>query len=116
MSTQKKNSKQTKKTYSDFIPVCFWRKSPYSRLENLKKGDTVFVEGRISIRSFTSNEKKQWVTEIIGNRVNVFKTKEKMSDMSDLLDLIKSNEDLLEEIKHSDDVVLSESLLSELVH
>lgn len=107
-------SYKTTKAYSEFIPVCFWKPEPFKELASLNKGDTVFVNGRISIRSYEKNNQKKWMTEIIGRYVRVFKLNKEARDINDLLDLIKSNKSLLDEITASDHIQLSDDLSAEL--
>ena len=87
---------------------------PFKELASLNKGDTVFVNGRISIRSYEKNNQKKWMTEIIGRYVRVFKLNKEARDINDLLDLIKSNKSLLDEITASDHIQLSDDLSAEL--
>ena len=91
-------SSKTKQQYSEFIPVCFWKEGDFKELDKLEKGDSVIVNGRVSIHSYEKNNEKKWVTEVIGRYVRVFKLSKETKDMADLLKLIKSNKSLLEEI------------------
>tara|TARA_A100001015_G_C15009660_1_gene722382 strand:+ start:1867 stop:2343 length:477 start_codon:yes stop_codon:yes gene_type:complete len=108
-------SGKTQKQYSEFIPICFWRTTPSKELEKIQKGDTVVVNGRVSIHSYEKNEEKKWVTEVIGTYIRVFKQSKETKDMADLLALIKSNQALLDEIRTSDQIKFSDDLMAELV-
>ena len=108
-------SNRTKQTYSEFIPVCFWKERAFKELEKLKKGDNIFINGRISIHSYEKENQKKWVTEVVGNYVRVFKQKKSTNDMADLLELIKSNKPLLDEITASSQITFSDDLAAELL-
>ncbi len=55
---------------TDFIPVSAWGKLGDTCKENLYQGRKVLVEGRISIRSYTTKTgKKNRLAEIVASRV-----------------------------------------------
>ena len=108
-------SNKTKQVYSEFIPVCFWKNAPYKELEKLQKGDSVIVNGRVSIHSYEKNDQKKWVTEVVGRYVRVFKLNKETKDMADLLLLIKSNKALLDEITASSQITFSDDLMADLI-
>jgi single-strand DNA-binding protein len=108
-------SNKKQKKYSEFIPVCFWKDQPFKELDQLEKGDNVIVNGRVSIHSYEKNNQKKWVTEVIGKYVRVFKQNKETKDMADLLQLIKSNKKLLDEITASSDIMFSDDLTAELL-
>ena len=81
----------------------------------MEKGDSVIVNGRVSIHSYEKNNEKKWVTEVIGKYVRVFKQNKETKDMADLLQLIKSNKKLLDEITASSDIMFSDDLTAELL-
>lgn len=66
-------SKHTKKTTTNFIPVVFWKSTPNQSLINIKKGDTVMVSGRISVRSYIKENQRRWITEVVGRHLSVQK-------------------------------------------
>ncbi|RAP24621.1 hypothetical protein DID73_01435 [Candidatus Marinamargulisbacteria bacterium SCGC AG-343-K17] len=108
-------SGKTKQQYSEFIPVCFWKSEPFKELEKLEKGDSVIVNGRVSIHSYEKNDEKKWATEVIGRYVRVFKLSKETKDMADLVTLIKSNKPLLDEITESNQITFSDDLAAELL-
>ncbi len=108
-------SRKTNKKYSEFIPVCFWKNDPIKELENIQKGDSVVVNGRLSIQSYEKNNETKWITEVVGRYIRVFKLAKETKDMADLLLLIKSNRELLDEITTSSQITFSDDLVAELI-
>lgn len=108
-------SNKKKQKYCEFIPVCFWKDQSFKELDQLEKGDSIIVNGRVSIHSYEKNNEKKWVTEVIGKYVRVFKQNKETKDMADLLQLIKSNKKLLDEITASSDIMFSDDLTAELL-
>ena len=108
-------SMNKKKTYSEFIPVCFWKDAEYKELEKVQKGDTVVINGRVSIHSYEAEDQKKWVTEVVGRYVRVFKRPKETKDMADLLALIKSNKALLDEITTSNQIKFSDDIMADLI-
>ena len=104
-------SHKQKKEYTDFIPVCCWQKYKNKKLDELRKGDTVFVHGRMSTRSYTKNKKKHWITELVGEDYEIIKSK----DISDLLKSLKSNKEVVEAILNDDESEISESFKKRLM-
>ncbi|MEK9727396.1 MAG: single-stranded DNA-binding protein [Candidatus Margulisiibacteriota bacterium] len=107
-------SLKKKQEFSDFIPVAFWRNKPLKELEQLKKGDSVATNGRVSINTYEMDGIKRVSTQLVANYVKVFKLSKETNNMDDLIKLIKSNKELLEAIKSSSDIQLSEAILAEL--
>ena len=108
-------SNKNKKEYSEFIPVCFWKNAPYKELEKVEKGDSVIVNGRVSIHSYEKDDQKRWATEVVGRYIRVFKLNKETKDMADLLRLIKSNKALLAEITASSQITFSDDLMADLI-
>jgi len=55
---------------ADFIPVVAWDKLAEMCGNNLAKGSRVFVQGRLQVRSYeTQDGQKRWVTEVIADLV-----------------------------------------------
>jgi single-strand DNA-binding protein len=52
-----------------FVTIITWNRLAEKVEKNFKKGDMVFVEGRLNIRSYEVDGTKKWVTEIIANDV-----------------------------------------------
>ena len=100
--------------FSDFIPIAFWRSKPSKEVESLKKGDSVVINGRISIKPYEKEGIKRMSIELIANYVKVFKLAKETNNMDDLLKLIKSNSALLEAITNLTDIKLSKNILTEL--
>jgi single-stranded DNA-binding protein len=104
-------SARTQKKYCEFIPISVWRKDTNADLEKLKKGDNIFVSGRIKIESYSNNEgQKKWIMQVVGRYVQIFKVKKGAKDLADLIEMIKSNQALLKEISDSNQISLSTEL------
>ena len=51
---------------TDFIPVCLFGKLAELGRRLLKKGHPVLIWGRLQIRHYDKDDKRHWVTEVIG--------------------------------------------------
>ncbi|MCI1821403.1 MAG: single-stranded DNA-binding protein [Megasphaera sp.] len=61
---------QETRELTDFIPVVAWGNLAETCGNNLAKGSRVFVEGRMSVRSYeTQDGQKRYVTEVVANFV-----------------------------------------------
>ena len=61
---------QEARELTDFIPVVVWGNLAETCGDNLAKGTRVFVEGRLSVRSYeTAEGQKRYVTEVVANFV-----------------------------------------------
>lgn len=61
---------QEQRELTDFIPCVAWGNLAESCGNNLAKGSRVFVEGRISVRSYeTAEAQKRYVTEVVADFV-----------------------------------------------
>ena len=64
------NGSQETRELTDFIPVVAWGNLAETCGNNLAKGNRVFVEGRMSVRSYeTQDGQKRYVTEVVANFV-----------------------------------------------
>jgi single-strand DNA-binding protein len=55
----------------DFIPVVAWERLGEACGNSLTKGQRVFVQGRLQIRSYDGNDgQKKWVSEIVAELVS----------------------------------------------
>lgn len=55
---------------ADFIPVVAWTKLAEMCGNSLSKGSRVFVQGRLQVRSYeTQDGQRRWVTEVIADLV-----------------------------------------------
>jgi len=53
---------------TQFINIVLWRKKAETDANQLKKGDLIYVEGRLVIRSYENKEgQKKYVTEVVAN-------------------------------------------------
>ena len=63
---------QRNKEEVDFIPVVFWDQPAEYLSAYANKGDTIGVEGRISVRKYTdANGNNRTVTEIVADNVQL---------------------------------------------
>lgn len=107
-------SSKKKQEYSEFIPVSFWKSHPNKDLDGLKKGDSVIVNGRLSINPYEKDGIKRVSVEVVANYVKIFKLIKEAKDMDGLLTMITSNQHLLDAVMNSTDIQLSDSLKKEL--
>ena len=62
---------------ADFINIVLWNKPAEIVGNTVTKGQRLLVEGRLQIRSYTSQDgSKRWVTEVIGNQVEFIEKRE----------------------------------------
>jgi len=74
---------QEPRELTDFIPVVAWGNLAETCGNNLAKGTRVFVEGRMSVRSYeTADGQKRYVTEVVANFVAQTMGSEKRSNPS----------------------------------
>ncbi len=60
----------TQNDNADFIPVVAWEKLGETCGSSLSKGQRVFVQGRLQIRSYDGNDgQKKWVSEVVAELV-----------------------------------------------
>lgn len=66
-------NKDVEKT--DFIPVIIWGKKAEMFSKYIKKGDLVWVSGRLQIRSFENPEGvKKYVSEVVANEIQLLES------------------------------------------
>ena len=104
-------SPKKQKEYADFIPVSYWRKYPNKEIEELNIGDGVFIIGKVTTRSYESNNQKNWVTEVQGRDFKRLHSK----DMDILMQTLSTDSDLIEKILSIDDSKLSERFKQKLL-
>lgn len=62
---------------TDFINIVLWNKPAEIVGNTVTKGQRLLVEGRLQIRSYTSQDgSKRWVTEVIGNQIEFIEKRE----------------------------------------
>jgi single-stranded DNA-binding protein len=103
-----------KQEFADFIPIAYWRNKPYPGLDELNKGDTVIVNGRLSLSPYEKEGIKRVGIEVVANFIRVFPRVQPSTDMDDFLAIIKSNRSLIETIHASCGTELSESMREKL--
>tara|TARA_S200000501_G_C20474717_1_gene591104 strand:- start:7 stop:522 length:516 start_codon:yes stop_codon:yes gene_type:complete len=104
-------SQKKQKMYSDFIPVCYWRRYPCKKLGRLKIGDGVLIVGKVITRSYESKGEKQWVTEVQGKDFKKLHSK----DMEKLIEVLISDSDLVDKVLSVEDDKLSDSFKKKLL-
>ena len=63
-------AKEGQKESADFVPIVVWGKLAEQIGNTLSKGNEVFIEGRMQIRSYeTTDGQKRRVTEVVANFV-----------------------------------------------
>lgn len=56
---------------TDFIPVTVWGHLAGLAEQYLHKGRPVLVEGRIQVRPFHTEKETKWITEVVGERIQL---------------------------------------------
>jgi len=86
-----------RRTNTDFIDVVVWRKQAVNVANYLKKGRLVFVEGRLAIRSYeTQDGQKRKKAEVIARQVKFLEKAGVPAEASELPELPESEEELPE--------------------
>lgn len=66
---------------TEWFSVVTWNKTAENCAQYLRKGSLVFVEGRLQTRSWDGQDgKKQYRTEVVGDRVNFIDTGERRGE------------------------------------
>jgi single-strand DNA-binding protein len=60
---------------ADFLNIVVWRKAAENVANFLKKGSLAGVDGRIQVRTYEQDGKRQYFTEIIADNVQFLETK-----------------------------------------
>ena len=60
---------------TDFIRCVLWDAIAVSTAEHCKKGDIVGIKGRIQVSSYEKNDKKEFITEVIAEKVTFLSSK-----------------------------------------
>ena len=60
---------------TDFIRCVLWDAIATSTEEYCKKGDIVGIKGRIQVSSYEKNEKKEYITEVVAEKVTFLSSK-----------------------------------------
>ncbi|MCR4432977.1 MAG: single-stranded DNA-binding protein [Coprothermobacterota bacterium] len=92
-----------RRTNTDFIDVVVWRKQAVNVANYLKKGRLVFVEGRLAIRSFeTQDGQKRKKAEVIARQVKFLERAGAPAETVELPELPESEEEELSELGTGD--------------
>jgi len=62
---------------ADFIPIVVWKKQAENCAKYLTKGSQAAVEGRIQVRSWEKDGKRQYMTEVVADRVEFLSKSQK---------------------------------------
>lgn len=52
-----------------FIPIVLWKGKAETAHKYLKKGDSCFIEGRLSVRNYEKDGVKHYITEVIADKL-----------------------------------------------
>lgn len=67
---------------ADFIPIVVWKKQAENCAKYLTKGSQVAIDGRIQVRSWEKDGKRQYMTEIVAERVEFLSKSQKAPEDS----------------------------------
>lgn len=62
---------------ADFIPIVVWKKQAENCAKYLTKGSQVAIDGRIQVRSWEKDGKRQYMTEVVAERVEFLSKSQK---------------------------------------
>ncbi|RAP34568.1 single-stranded DNA-binding protein [Candidatus Marinamargulisbacteria bacterium SCGC AG-439-L15] len=65
---------------TDFITVIVWGRLAEIAHQYLRKGNPVLIEGRIQVRTYEKEGKKNWITEVVTERLQFLGSSTIMSD------------------------------------
>jgi len=75
LAVQRRYKKAGEAAITDFIPISFWGKTGALAFDMLKKGMPVLVWGRIQIKSYQVDSKRQWGVEIVAENFQILQSK-----------------------------------------
>ncbi len=64
---------------TDFIRCVLWDAIATSTAEYCKKGDIVGIKGRIQVSSFEKDDKKEYITEVVAEKVTFLSSNKQQS-------------------------------------
>lgn len=67
---------------ADFIPIVVWKKQAENCAKYLTKGSQVAIDGRIQVRSWEKDGKRQYMTEVVADRVEFLSKSQKAPEDS----------------------------------
>lgn len=92
-----------KRTNTDFIDVVVWRKQAVNVAHFLKKGRLVFIEGRLTIRSYeTMDGQKKKKAEVIARQVKFLERAGVPAETGELSELPEAEEEEIPDLAPGD--------------
>jgi single-strand DNA-binding protein len=92
-----------KRTNTDFIDVVVWRKQAVNVSNFLKKGRLVFIEGRLAIRSYeTQDGQKRKKAEVIARQVKFLEKAGVPAETGELPELPETEEEEIPDLGNAD--------------
>jgi len=86
-----------KQERTEWHKIVLWKKLAEVAKDYLHKGSLVYIEGRIQTRSYDKDGAKQYITEIVGNSMQMLEGKKQNGNPSD-------HEDLPSPVEEDDDI------------
>ena len=83
LAVNRSYTKDDGKRDTDFFQVVAWGKLAEICQNYLKKGRLVLIDGRFQTRSYESNGKKNYVTELIADRMQILDSNAKESEVAE---------------------------------
>ncbi len=75
LAINRNHKREDGSTNTDFVPVTVWGKLAGLAEQYLQKGKPVLVEGRIHVRAFNKEKETKWITEVIGENIQLLGVK-----------------------------------------
>jgi single-strand DNA-binding protein len=78
--TSWKDQEGNQQTKTEWHRIVIWRKTAEIIAQYTRKGSRVYVEGRLTTRSWEDNGVKKYITEITGDSVQMLESKQSSGD------------------------------------
>ena len=78
---------------TDFFNIVVWGKLAQIVAEYVKKGALVLVSGRLQNRSYEANGETRWITEIVGDSVNILDYAKKETSKEEVDAIVNNDND-----------------------
>ncbi len=96
-----KNKKDEKYTVTEWHNIILWRGMAETAEKYIKKGDRLYIEGKIQSRNWIDKMgEKRYITEIVGKNMVMLGRREKNTEENQKVDIKK----IIDDVKEVDDI------------
>ena len=92
-------NKKSGAKHANFVPITIWSDYDDAAILKLKKGQLINIKGRINVRSYTDNDQKRWMTEVIADEYRLLEKSEENQALKVLEKDMDSNQEIMAEIE-----------------